>query len=341
MSDVCDYAEYRGRYDRYVQNLHLLVLAQESLCVRLLLDAVFFKVFSEVGLDWYGKLYSLKPRQFILPNSDILHDELQSIILSWSEMNMSELICLFLDRCTSTLAYYKKLYLRNIFALDSSLKYFINCTFIGGMKSEQVISECLISTILNAIEESNRTEIAELQSSSPRDVYMIERVEFIELLSHFMKTEEHEQCASVQAPTLIFHFRKKGINNMLEYAIQSTSYWFGSNREPNHYLSQQDIDEINSLKRNQISDNERLALRYGIGVHMKYSQQGQDYLALVERLFLNGKLKFVISTSTLSYGINMPATNVIFIGTSPFLDGMMFRQCAGNYVYIILHYKLL
>ena len=66
------------------------------------------------------------------------------------------------------------------------------------------------------------------------------------------------------------------------------------------------------------------------GLHRSYSRELQSYFQLVERLFRQKKLKLVISTSSLSYGINMPARSTVFWGKNVHANPMIFQQCAGR-----------
>lgn len=334
ISDVHSYVEYRARYTRYIEQFRSIILSQRSLFMRLLYDFLMFEIFSNVGLDWYGKLYRLKPYLVQWEEMDMAKftRKIEVIYTSWKDKKCSTLLVDLLDRCTSPLAYYKRIYLRSIFAIDNSLKYFVHNTFLEGFESERCVTETIVSCVTQGLEKSNREEVDKLKIASPSDSFSLERTQFVELLSYFMRTEEVDKNKrTIQAPTLLFHFSKKGIDRMLGEALQSISQWFGDGRDRNHYLTKQDVKDIAKLKSNQVTANQRDALAYGIGVHMKFSKEGQEYLSFVEKLFLEGKLKFVISTSSLSYGINMPATNVVFIGTSTYLDGMMFRQCSGNF----------
>ncbi|CAE6496597.1 unnamed protein product [Rhizoctonia solani] len=70
------------------------------------------------------------------------------------------------------------------------------------------------------------------------------------------------------------------------------------------------------------------ALRRGIAVH--HAGMPKGYRVLVESLFRLGYCRVVISTGTLALGINAPAKSVIFLGDSPFLTALMYRQCAGR-----------
>ncbi|KDN44229.1 hypothetical protein RSAG8_05702, partial [Rhizoctonia solani AG-8 WAC10335] len=70
------------------------------------------------------------------------------------------------------------------------------------------------------------------------------------------------------------------------------------------------------------------ALRRGIAVH--HAGMPKGYRVLVESLFRLGHCRVVISTGTLALGINAPAKSVIFLGDSPFLTALMYRQCSGR-----------
>ncbi|KAF8601954.1 P-loop containing nucleoside triphosphate hydrolase protein [Ceratobasidium sp. AG-I] len=70
------------------------------------------------------------------------------------------------------------------------------------------------------------------------------------------------------------------------------------------------------------------ALQRGIAVH--HAGMPKGYRSLVESLFRIGYCRVVISTGTLALGINAPAKSVIFLGDSPYLTALMYRQCAGR-----------
>lgn len=60
-------------------------------------------------------------------------------------------------------------------------------------------------------------------------------------------------------------------------------------------------------------------LRFGIGIHNAGMPRASRQK--VEALFLNFKLKYVICTKTLAWGLNMPAKNVILFKTKYYSDG--------------------
>ena len=53
----------------------------------------------------------------------------------------------------------------------------------------------------------------------------------------------------------------------------------------------------------------------------------REYFLLVEKLFRQGKIRLVFATSTLAYGINMPARTIVFLGKNKYLTPMIFQQC--------------
>ncbi|KZP15488.1 P-loop containing nucleoside triphosphate hydrolase protein [Athelia psychrophila] len=73
-------------------------------------------------------------------------------------------------------------------------------------------------------------------------------------------------------------------------------------------------------------------LRRGIAVH--HTAMNKHYRSLVENLFRQGFVRVVIAHSTtyaeLALGINAPTKTSVFCGYSPFLTGLMYRQCAGR-----------
>ncbi|KAJ3123842.1 hypothetical protein HK100_011471 [Physocladia obscura] len=69
-------------------------------------------------------------------------------------------------------------------------------------------------------------------------------------------------------------------------------------------------------------------LRRGVCCH--FTGMNVEYLQLVERLFRKGWARVVFCTQTLSLGINMPAKSAVFIGDSPYLTPLSFRQAAGR-----------
>jgi superfamily II RNA helicase len=71
-----------------------------------------------------------------------------------------------------------------------------------------------------------------------------------------------------------------------------------------------------------------LALERGIGVH--HAGMPKAYLDLVEVLFRERKLRVVVATGTLALGLNMPCRTAVFLGDSPHLTPVSFRQMSGR-----------
>jgi hypothetical protein len=107
------------------------------------------------------------------------------------------------------------------------------------------------------------------------------------------------------------------------------------NYEVGYYLDADDLQQIEDLRHAKPFESENVdvlgALKFGVGVHMRGSHPSeQSYLSLVERLFRERKLRFVFATGSPSYGKNMPAQNVVFLGGSTHLSSLVLAQCAGR-----------
>ncbi|GJE85123.1 P-loop containing nucleoside triphosphate hydrolase protein [Phanerochaete sordida] len=70
------------------------------------------------------------------------------------------------------------------------------------------------------------------------------------------------------------------------------------------------------------------ALSRGIGIH--HAGMNKHYRTAVESLYRMGYIQVVIATGTLALGINAPTRTSVFVGDSPFLTALMYRQCAGR-----------
>lgn len=94
-------------------------------------------------------------------------------------------------------------------------------------------------------------------------------------------------------------------------------------------LQKAELDEfIRALRWKNIKEELISLLRRGIGVH--HAGMNRKYRQCVEMLFRKGFLKVVIATGTLSLGINMPCSTVVFSGDSVYLTALNFRQAAGR-----------
>jgi len=70
------------------------------------------------------------------------------------------------------------------------------------------------------------------------------------------------------------------------------------------------------------------ALWRGVGVH--HEGLPRSYKDLVETMFRARQVKVVIATGTLAVGVNMPSRTTVFLGDSPRLTPLAFRQMAGR-----------
>ncbi|KAF9648472.1 P-loop containing nucleoside triphosphate hydrolase protein [Thelephora ganbajun] len=95
-------------------------------------------------------------------------------------------------------------------------------------------------------------------------------------------------------------------------------------------VSKEDVDnEIARLaKWSGVDPRAFAALKRGIGIH--HAGMNKTYRALVESWFRQGYLRVVVATGTLALGINAPTKTSVFMGDSPFLTALMYRQCAGR-----------
>ena len=70
------------------------------------------------------------------------------------------------------------------------------------------------------------------------------------------------------------------------------------------------------------------ALWRGVGVH--HEGLPRSYKDLVETMFRARSLRVVIATGTLAVGVNMPCRTTVFLGDSPLLTPLAFRQMSGR-----------
>ncbi|KAJ0973942.1 hypothetical protein J5N97_015907 [Dioscorea zingiberensis] len=90
-----------------------------------------------------------------------------------------------------------------------------------------------------------------------------------------------------------------------------------SDEHPRQFLNMQEEDLEMVLS--QVTDNNlRHTLRFGIGLH--HAGLNDRDRSLVEELFANSKIQILVCTSTLAWGVNLPAHLVIIKGTEYF-DG--------------------
>ncbi|KAL7066579.1 DEAD/DEAH box helicase family protein [Cryptosporidium serpentis] len=86
----------------------------------------------------------------------------------------------------------------------------------------------------------------------------------------------------------------------------------------NKFISLDSSDEVREIALSVSDKTLKQTLEFGIGIH--HAGMKENDKALVEYLFLNSKIKIVVSTSTLAWGVNFPAYLVVVKGTE-FYDG--------------------
>ncbi|KAH7652348.1 DNA helicase protein [Dioscorea alata] len=90
-----------------------------------------------------------------------------------------------------------------------------------------------------------------------------------------------------------------------------------SDEHPRQFLNIQ--EEALEMVLSQVTDNNlRHTLRFGIGLH--HAGLNDKDRSLVEELFANNKIQILVCTSTLAWGVNLPAHLVIIKGTE-YYDG--------------------
>ena len=77
-----------------------------------------------------------------------------------------------------------------------------------------------------------------------------------------------------------------------------------------------DISEMNYILKDVKDANLRHTLAFGIGLH--HAGLHPSDRKIVEDLFLNGCIQILVATSTLAWGVNLPAHLVIIKGTEYF-----------------------
>ncbi|KXS22131.1 hypothetical protein M427DRAFT_165646 [Gonapodya prolifera JEL478] len=101
-------------------------------------------------------------------------------------------------------------------------------------------------------------------------------------------------------------------------------------RGRNHGVSDEDFQEITKAARRIYPSNSPLmvALKRGIGVH--HAGCNKKYTEVVEVLLRRRYLTVVFATGTLALGINMPCRSAVFLGDSPYLNALNYRQMRGR-----------
>ncbi|MCO5571323.1 hypothetical protein L7F22_025061 [Adiantum nelumboides] len=114
-------------------------------------------------------------------------------------------------------------------------------------------------------------------------------------------------------PVLIFVSSRRQTRltalDLIQFAI--------ADERPKQFLHMSE-DDIEMLTSQVLDSNLNYTLQFGIGLH--HAGLKENDRALVEELFANNKIQVLVSTSTLAWGVNLPAHLVIIKGTEYF-DG--------------------
>lgn len=89
----------------------------------------------------------------------------------------------------------------------------------------------------------------------------------------------------------------------------------GSESNPRRFLRMEDL-ELQSILKEVKDETLRLALQFGIGLHHAGLVESDRQIS--HKLFEGGKIQILVATSTLAWGVNLPAHLVIIKGTQFF-----------------------
>lgn len=113
---------------------------------------------------------------------------------------------------------------------------------------------------------------------------------------------------SPQKPVIIFVSSRR----QTRLTAQDLMACCGMEDNPRHFLHMDDWEIESTLE--QVRDsNLRLSLSFGIGMH--HAGLTENDRKICEKLFLERKIQILVATSTLAWGVNLPAHLVILKGT--------------------------
>jgi hypothetical protein len=263
-------------------------------------------------------------------------------------------------KATSCLFCFNNFYLSSIAAVNQSFRYFIQLLLRNNDDCDSVIfnnshetKTSLVACIVDTLSTASPYPFS--SSKHYEEKARFKPDEMVYLLHNFMKnekkalnelkyshatkfdqsiidTQDETVTSFVETPTILFHFSRSNIDSMVNNLVndnKSLSKRFGD-RPQNWFLSPVDVAMIDKFPNSVISATRKKALKFDIGIHTASVKEGFQYLRLVEELFQNRKLKFLFATGSIAVGINLPCSNVVFLGTSTFLSNMLFNQCAGR-----------
>ncbi|KAJ1675795.1 activating signal cointegrator 1 complex subunit 3 [Spiromyces aspiralis] len=117
---------------------------------------------------------------------------------------------------------------------------------------------------------------------------------------------------SPKKPVIIFVSSRR----QTRLTAQDLIAYCGMEENPRHFLAIQEGQELEEVLGMVKDANLRLSLSFGIGLH--HAGLTEPDRRLVERLFAERKIQVLVATSTLAWGVNLPAHLVILKGTEFF-----------------------
>ncbi|KAL9648214.1 hypothetical protein ABK040_009218 [Willaertia magna] len=132
---------------------------------------------------------------------------------------------------------------------------------------------------------------------------------------------------------IMFVFSKYSIDSslkkLLDHLTDSNTHLWYSDEERDSALQEieKTIHYFSTID-HKIEPEYIEALRVGVAAH--YASLDGVYQKEIERLFRMRKLPFILATSTLALGINMPCRTVVIGGKSIYMSNVIFKQCCGR-----------
>jgi hypothetical protein len=328
LTDPHDKANYVVAQSACWNALRKEVLAQAALSCRVWCDAAIAGALHSSGHDWYGGLY-LESATVPPPLDEFLTPRKRVQLFGELRHNCATRL---LQRATAPFGIFGGCEIRRtvLSAADSSLKYVLHLLVKHSSDDpeHQVSAEVkeALATVASQCRFFGNGAGEDSEDQEPPTATGFENL-------------KHKVAATVKhlwnqprgpSPTLIFMFNKNNIKRLVEHLMLEDvlEQWYAGDR--GQFIREQStVDSIAELPQTT-SDLRIEALFYGIGIHSSSGKESAEYLALVEQMFRRSELRYVFATGSLSFGINMPCENVVFAGTSPHLNGLMFWQCSGR-----------
>lgn len=342
------YAQFRLDFSKLIADMHCAILMLPSLLDRIYMDAMCAYSLRNAGIDWYGQQWL--DGFTSLDTLEDVEEEFRKYLQNctgWESIIMSSL-----NKITASLfandiegAYELPnsycVYPSSVTAVNRGLYYFLHlllkrdiafsskdCEELIERTAEEVHSD-LIRILTPKQAKSTNLSKDKFKSATVAGILRNLLVNNCEEIGPPKNLDDGTTVKEVKQPTLIFHLDKQKLDKFIEDLTGDLlGSWFGSEAHKGCFLTPTEIAEINALP--NTSEVRKLGLLFGIGLHVAVVKEGRQYRSAVEKLFQNKKLLFVFATTSLSYGINMPCSKVVFLGDSPHLSNMVFRQSSGR-----------